>query len=143
MLSKVCTWCRVERPLSDFRKGGYLGRPRSHCCDCVAKKDKARRDENIEAKRAATRISVRKMRLRSFGMTLADYDAMVAAQQNKCASCGDEMSPPVVDHCHVSGRVRGLLCNQCNTAAGLLKESPLRFAALMEYLRSHRHLKAS
>ena len=47
-------------------------------------------------------------------MTLADYDAMLAKQGGRCALCGGEMKRPVVDHCHQTGAVRGVLCHPCN-----------------------------
>lgn len=56
-----------------------------------------------------------------YGITLEQYNAMLAAQNDVCAICG---TPPmekrrlVVDHCHRSGRVRALLCGPCNTQLG-------------------------
>lgn len=49
-----------------------------------------------------------------YGMTMADYRAMLARQNGACALCGGEMKRPVVDHCHQTGRVRGILCHPCN-----------------------------
>jgi len=53
---------------------------------------------------------------RRFGITTADYDTMLARQGGRCLICG---KPPVtrrlnVDHEHRTGRIRGLLCFQCN-----------------------------
>ena len=81
--------------------------------------------------------------MQKYGITRADYDAMLAAQGGGCAVCGataDDPSRPRdrvlhVDHDHVTGKVRGLLCNQHNRAIGLFGDD----AALMEraaaYLR--------
>lgn len=74
-------------------------------------------------------------------MTLADYDAMLLSQDGKCAICGTETSAGKgrfsVDHDHGTGKIRGLLCNNCNAGIGLLKDDPrvLRYAA--NYLESH------
>jgi hypothetical protein len=49
-----------------------------------------------------------------YGISLADYEAMLAKQGERCALCADEMARPVVDHCHQTGVVRGILCHPCN-----------------------------
>ncbi len=97
--------------------------------------------------------SVRDANLRSkYGLSAVEYDALREAQGHRCAICGkheDDMKviasgrprkdgepsassfKLVVDHCHDSRRVRGLLCSQCNSAIGLLGDSPetIRVAA--------------
>lgn len=62
---------------------------------------------------------------RDYGMTVADVEAMLAKQEGKCAICGDgiDMHTKRVDHSHVTGYVRGLLCNGCNAGIGMLKDS--------------------
>jgi len=77
---------------------------------------------------------------RKFGITLEDYDRMLVEQGGGCAICGD---PPGVtalhvDHCHDSGRVRGLLCFRCNSALGNLREDPRIVAAALAYVTRHR-----
>ena len=83
----------------------------------------------------------RKLRF-SYGIGLADYNQLLEKQGGGCAICG---GPPRggrskkyfhVDHDHVTGKVRGLLCHYCNTAIGSLQESPERLAKAIEYLRS-------
>ncbi|WP_437105330.1 endonuclease VII domain-containing protein [Streptomyces sp. enrichment culture] len=60
---------------------------------------------------------------RNYGLTEAERDAMIAAQRGLCAICLD--APPVhVDHCHRTGRVRGVLCFNCNSAIGKLRDDP-------------------
>ena len=49
-----------------------------------------------------------------YGITLHDYRQMLEKQNGVCALCGDEMVRPVVDHCHQTKRVRGILCHPCN-----------------------------
>jgi hypothetical protein len=72
-----------------------------------------------------------------YGLTPADYDAMLAAQRGLCAVCSAVMDPPNVDHCHVTGQVRALLCVGCNTSAGILDDDPDRIHALADYIASH------
>lgn len=59
-----------------------------------------------------------------------------------CESCGGHTVKMAVDHCHTSGRVRGLLCGNCNTALGLLKEDSVRITALLSYIAEWNALKA-
>lgn len=90
-----------------------------------------------------TRLQIREKNLKHFyGLTLEGYNAMLSAQKGRCASCRspfDEVEfskrRPNVDHDHDSGRVRGLLCNACNRAAGLLGDDPTLLEALAAYLR--------
>ncbi|UXY26552.1 endonuclease VII domain-containing protein [Streptomyces sp. HUAS TT20] len=71
---------------------------------------------------------------RNYGLTEAERDALIAAQNGLCAICLD--APPVhVDHCHNTGRVRGVLCFNCNSAIGKLRDDPdaaRRAAAYLE-----------
>ncbi|MFC8349364.1 endonuclease VII domain-containing protein [Streptomyces sp. NPDC057280] len=71
---------------------------------------------------------------RQYGMTVAERDAMVASQMGLCVIC--LKAPAVhVDHCHKTGRVRGVLCFNCNSAIGKLGDDPdavRRAAAYLE-----------
>lgn len=74
---------------------------------------------------------------REYGLSLDDVEQMRDAQGGACAAC--RVGPAeFVDHDHASGRVRALLCRQCNTAAGLLNDDPERLRMLAEYLTRHR-----
>lgn len=73
---------------------------------------------------------------RNYGITMGAYDLLFKAQDGKCAVCGEEGSKALaVDHCHISGSVRGLLCAKCNKALGLLKEDPKIIMAAAAYVR--------
>jgi hypothetical protein len=84
--------------------------------------------------------------LKKYGISLADFKGILAAQDGCCAICHSDKSGRRgwhVDHDHQSGVVRGLLCHFCNTAIGSLKDDPelLRAAAL--YLETNRVRKAA
>lgn len=69
-----------------------------------------------------------------YGCTPELYLDLYERQGGLCAVC--RLSKPlVVDHCHVTRVVRGLLCNNCNTALGMLEDKPERILALLNYLQ--------
>lgn len=77
------------------------------------------------------------------GITIDDYDRMLTEQNNGCAICGGQnirhgkVIPFYVDHCHKTARIRGLLCKECNTALGMLKDNALICEAAARYLYRH------
>jgi hypothetical protein len=78
---------------------------------------------------------------RKYGITLADYEKLLAAQQNRCAICstltpGGRGEHFHVDHDHATGVVRGLLCHNCNLGVGSFKDQPERLEAAATYLRT-------
>lgn len=86
---------------------------------------------------------------RHYGLSKSKLSQMKAAQDNKCAICkqqetyvirGIELSL-AVDHCHESGKVRELLCGQCNRVLGMANDDPDRLRAAADYLDKHARLK--
>lgn len=74
-------------------------------------------------------------RLRLYGLSSCDYDELLAKQGGACAICKSTPDRPlVVDHCHATGAIRGLLCGRCNSAIGLLDDDPKRAASAVAYL---------
>jgi hypothetical protein len=77
--------------------------------------------------------------MKTYGLDLKDYEKMLKAQNYNCAICG---SPPpnnrktrlAIDHCHTSGKVRGLLCDRCNRSIGLLKDDVSVLESAIKYL---------
>lgn len=77
---------------------------------------------------------------RKYGITIEQYDEMLAAQGGVCPICGTPPADPRgyrmhIDHCHDTGRVRGILCGPCNQGIGNLGDDPDRLLAAVEYLR--------
>ena len=76
-----------------------------------------------------------------YGLTQEQYDTVLKSQNGLCAICGTDDPGSnrknwCVDHDHKTGRIRGLLCNNCNRGIGLLKEDLFVFESAMVYLRS-------
>jgi hypothetical protein len=85
----------------------------------------------------------RASRLRAYGMTIADYDALFEEQDGRCAICRRtpeeahmDASRLRVDHDHVTGAIRGLLCTGCNSGLGHLGDDPTRLRSAVEYLEN-------
>ncbi|MEV0369729.1 endonuclease VII domain-containing protein [Streptomyces sp. NPDC050636] len=75
-------------------------------------------------------------RRRKYGMTEAQRDEMIASQMALCAIC--LKAPAVhVDHCHKTGRVRGVLCFNCNSGLGLLRDDPAAVNRAADYLEGN------
>lgn len=95
------------------------------------------------ARNASSRIYCEKHDcLRRYGISVDNYEAMLATQNGKCAICGSP-NPGVagrkhftIDHDHATGGVRGLLCMRCNSALGLFQENPEILEQAVLYLRN-------
>jgi len=78
-------------------------------------------------------------RRQRYGLELGEYDAMMEACGGRCEACGggpvNNFKSLDVDHCHRTGLVRGLLCQNCNRALGHVDDSVGRLLALVDYLR--------
>jgi hypothetical protein len=74
---------------------------------------------------------------RKYGLDRLAYDKMYDSQNGLCLGCGQTPKKICVDHCHKTGKVRGLLCSSCNTALGLLRDDPNTLRNLMLYLIRH------
>lgn len=119
---KVCRRCGERKSLTEYSKNptGKDGL-RSECRAC---------------RYLADRDYLLKVR---FGIDSATYDRLLAAQGGGCALCGStnpggRWTSFHVDHCHDTGRVRGLLCAYCNGALGTLGDSPEALLRAYEYV---------
>lgn len=79
-------------------------------------------------------------RLKKYGITEAELDAILKRQGGGCAICGHSDTSnykvfPAIDHCHTTKRVRGVLCGNCNKGIGLFKDDPARLERAASYLR--------
>lgn len=82
----------------------------------------------------------RRNRLKKYGLTPDQYDAMHERQGGRCAVCSGENYDGralAVDHDHTTGEVRDLLCVKCNASLGQVNDSISRLEGLIAYLRKH------
>lgn len=81
-----------------------------------------------------------------YGLSVEQYEALLVEHDGYCGACGElpggyedgRWNMLVVDHCHETGVVRGLLCNGCNRAAGLLNDDIEKIAGLLRYMTEKR-----
>jgi hypothetical protein len=80
-------------------------------------------------------------RIKHYDLSPAEYDAMFLRQGGACAICKKaewNSKGPYIDHDHVSGKVRGILCHRCNTALGHVLDDPIIAQAMTDYLKKYR-----
>lgn len=130
---KYCYVCKKTLPLSNFSinktKRGEI-RPECKSCDNEQRRERKRK-EKISKKERKNKYLFNK-----YDITLTDYEAMKKSQENKCWICGSKKKL-VVDHDHDTGKVRGLLCNLCNTSLGGFKDNIGSLKKAIEYLEVH------
>lgn len=145
--SYLCSRCEEWKgPLafSARRLPGGGRSPRAYCKSCDTKKSKQWRDDNPE--QAKQQDHAGHLR-RSFGLTFAEYEMMVANHGGKCAICGTDRpggrwNVLQVDHCHATNAIRGLLCRPCNSMLGYIRDNPETLRRAADYLEKHRELFA-
>lgn len=141
-----CSHCRKDKPLSKFTpayaRNGY-GLCRPCAAEAARERTKKRRDPdqnpNYQADFVADQKKKRAAFLRDFyGISDAEYTAMLDKQGGGCAICGKHEERKgyrlAVDHCHESGRVRGILCTNCNRGIGLFRDSTDLIERAIKYL---------
>lgn len=130
--SKRCIKCNGLLSLQYFTKDASKKDGRSiYCQSCQRRKQKEYRKNTPEKqkeykKRHHSSEKSRDYSLRyRYGMTSSQFDIMFESQGRICALCNSDKSDSknfVVDHCHKTGKVRGILCSYCNRALGMLKD---------------------
>jgi hypothetical protein len=134
--------------VDQFYISKQVGGPASWCKVCHNADEKKRRDndpgyrERNRKRIAAARAADPEKRLRQtliercrnkYGITIEQYDELLATQEGHCALC-ESNSRLHIDHDHLSGRVRGILCWKCNTALGKLGDTAEAIERVAAYL---------
>lgn len=120
---KICCSCKKEYDKINFWKDLSVSDGLDYKCKYCASKD------------------AWILKLKKYNLTQELYNKLLNKQENKCPICKKTFSSnlkPVIDHCHESGKVRGLLCSNCNTALGLLFEKEYNFLEAISYLNKNR-----
>lgn len=146
---KRCIECmrigqRERRSTSEYRaktrdisRARYANNPQIR-----AKQAEYQRKPEVRVKR------VEYQRAYMYGLHHGERDVIFSKQGHVCANRGCKSAEPGnkngwhIDHCHLTGKVRGVLCHHCNVALGQTKDSEQRLLGLVEYLRAHKELVA-
>lgn len=129
-----------QRSLNRFCKFNHdtevYGRNSSNTCrECARRHQRTRYWKHRDIRNKGS-VDIR--RLRRYGITVAQYNELILKQNGACAICKTEGNRQSlsVDHDHETGRIRGLLCHNCNLAIGLCHDSIEILKASIEYLTS-------
>lgn len=142
----TCRACGEVKPESEFYRNP-LGVP-GHRPDCKACHSAKRRTEYAAGVAGRGRdVSYEQLLKREYGITLAEYNAMLWRQAHRCAICrrpefvklrSGQPKRLAVDHDHVTGAVRGLLCHRCNVLVWALEDNHTTLAAIGSYIDEFR-----
>ena len=142
--TKKCAACDLVKPVSEYYTvTGHPDRYRPYCKAC----HKAKRRANYEANGGVDAVYEQVLQ-REYGITLADYNAQLRRQAHRCAVCrrpettkSKRTGKPrrlAVDHDHVTGRLRGLLCHRCNILVWALEDNHTTLHAIEAYIEAFR-----
>jgi len=165
MQKQICTRCKVSKRLNDFYSDRSRANGRGYVCKVCKRnnttynaranekrrrryKDDPKFREQVKINAQEWRIrpeNARRRTLKQYGWTLAVYNRVrFADQKNLCAVCKvvlvddkKSLAYAVIDHNHTTGKVRAVLCHGCNSAIGLMRESPKFLEAAARYLEKH------
>lgn len=131
-MDKVCTKCNETKTLDQFRKSkNTKDKLDPWCNDCSRAQSLAWANANKD--RCRNRVLKAQ-----YGISLEEYNELFQNQEGRCAICKKHQTElkrvMAVDHCHMTGKVRGLLCGPCNMGLGYFKESSVLLAVAKEYL---------
>lgn len=149
--AKPCTECGEVKDLDEYAPNsmGFLGRA-NKCRPCfnryqnvLIEKTPGARERRREYSSRPEVIAAQRMHWvrRTYGpVGVALEERRVAG--DPCDVCGEVTPAMSLDHCHVSGVVRGLLCRNCNWALGKVQDDPVILRALADYVENHRRAQA-
>ncbi len=125
MEMKICKTCQTEKPLSEFWKRTYKSgvvKTQSKCKSCQTTKRRKYYKPHEYARR-------------KWNLTEEEYTTLINRSQGLCEVCNTPMGDKrCIDHNHSTGEIRGVLCNKCNTALGLVGDNTTTLTKLIQYL---------
>jgi hypothetical protein len=139
MMSKICTTCKKLKSLEHFGK-------QKRSSDGISKSCKSCKNAYQQQYMNLNPLSKRKLYVKTrYNLEWDDYVTMFDNQGGCCYICyaslnlvttgtNSKLNTAHVDHCHVTNKVRGLLCNECNKGLGAFKDSVVYLQKAIQYL---------
>lgn len=143
---KQCSVCKQSKPLDEFYNSSKTKDkkyPRCKVCDKEARRLWTHRNPE----RSHRSLRGRQLKY-TYGISLQEYELLLQQQNYCCLICSTSSNTIrktkitsnkqlhfAVDHNHLTGKIRGLLCNQCNRALGMFKDSPILLQKALDYLK--------
>lgn len=131
----TCYKCGEKKKNTEYYPNKRVGRGRRFQSECKECSIKGGRVWSNSEKRRVSNLK------KYYNLTKKEHDYLYSSQNGCCAICGREEKELNkilhVDHCHKDGKVRGLLCSNCNTSLGLMKDSIELLEKAIGYLRPH------
>jgi hypothetical protein len=154
---KTCKKCKYSKSESEFYKFKKNGKDyrRGTCRTCVAKKVRTKKKNQTEEEKLKWKEYNKSWHLknpdyilktnlkRKYGLTLDQFNKMLESQNGVCKICkspdsGISHSDRLfVDHCHKTNKIRGLLCNRCNSILGFANDCIETLEKSIQYLRNY------
>jgi hypothetical protein len=151
---RTCKKCLQEKALTEFDKAGkttsgeiaYRGQCKT--CRSIHRPDKPSTPEERTAKYLKDKLwkeankdsdimHRRKSRWKSQGIDPVIAEKYFVEHQGKCDLCGESSTRTFhIDHCHTTGKIRGVLCSTCNSGLGMFKDSQRLLVAAIDYLNN-------
>ena len=134
---KICGKCKIEKSPIEFPKSaGTKDGLDPRCKICHRKAQKEWYKKNLDKRKNIQRKY-------KYGLTKEEYTSMLSGQGGKCAICrqpNNHKRDWHIDHCHVTNKVRGILCAPCNIALGLLKEDTIIIEQMLKYIARYNNI---
>jgi Recombination endonuclease VII len=134
---RTCKRCEKTKPIEDYY---FKNKEKTHksniCKECKIKENNVRTHTTSKERRAKWR---RVSHAKSYGLTLEEMNAyFIDARCGICTHEGDDKNRIVLDHCHATGKIRGVLCDHCNKALGLFFDDIERLERAIQWLKSNK-----
>lgn len=140
METKVCGKCKIEKPVEQFAKRGQKWTSKCKQChneyyrEYWKKSDSyIKHKERVKNYKKTNKIM---LKAKEYGITETELQSLFdSLEDGKCQICNAREGTHI-DHCHQTGKVRGILCGRCNTGIGMLGDNSAAVQKAAEYLRA-------